>query len=158
MNKNDLEAINEEVNNQYERNKKQWYKNRWAFWCITLSVAIILSILSAKFLVPVIFGDSNYLSPNADLIDKLSYFAGKITPYIIGGSGIISGLIYNIKHRECEHTVKQYILSIVSALAGILISGILCFFLLAVIFIFIIIVAFYIVINMFSFGGFTKRR
>ena len=158
MNKNHIETIDKKETIQNTVSKQQWYKNRWAFWCITLSVAIILSVLSAKFLVPVVFGDSNYLSPNADLIDKLSYFGSKITPYIIGGSGIISGLIYNIKHRYCEHTVKQYVLSIVSALVGIIISGILCFFLLAVIFIFIIIVAFYIVINMFSFGGFTKRR
>lgn len=158
MSKNYVDTIETTENQQVESNKNRWYENRWIFWGITLFIAVLLSVLCAEFLVPVVFGDSNYLRPNADLIDKLSYFAGKITPYIVGGSGIISGLIYNIRHRYCEFTTKQYILSIVSTVAGLIISGILCFFLSILIFIFLIILIIYIVLNIFTFGGFTKRR
>lgn len=126
MSENYVENI--EIKEDYP-NKKYWYKSNWAFWGITLFIAITLSVLCAVILVPSFFGDDYYPGPKADLIEKYYCFISRISPYVIGIIGFISGLTYNIKNRYYEHTIKQYILSILSTCLGLLASGIIWFFL-----------------------------
>lgn len=149
MNKNYVEIVETNETQQCENNKKYWYKNNWAFWCITLFVSITLVLICSIFIIPNTFRTSY----SKDFITFISNLHAKSAPYIIGISGFLSGLIYNIKHKYSEHTIKQYIFSIISTCLGLLISGFIWLFIVIFIGIIIIISAIIGIFGVFSGGG-----
>lgn len=155
MIENHVDTIETNENCKCENVKNKWYKKPIAFWMVTLTISITISILCTIFIVPNFFR-WNYRAK--DLLESIIYFFNRLAPYVICGSGIISGIKYNLKHRHCNFTAKHYICSILCTCTGLLVSGLILEYLIIAV-IFVIILALFISsISALTCGGITDRR
>lgn len=155
MNNDCLETVETNVEHLYENPKSCWYKKPLAFWGITLTLSITISVLCAVFIIPNFFR-CNYHTK--DIFDYIILFFNRIAPYIIGGSGIIFGLKYNIKHKDYSFTVKHYLCSILFTCIGLLISSLILSFFFIIVFLIIIVLLLMSALSALTAGGITYRK
>ena len=128
-----------------------WQKPE-VFWTITLILSAIVAGLCMYFGGYSIFGSG---SMGNDAIDGIGDFLDVIAPYLLFAGGLGGTIFYNVKfasrNRNC-YTTKNYVLSVLSCPAAVLVTVVAIIILAFVIYIVIVILVFGIIIGALS-GG-----